>query len=133
MAKKSQRKQTQKRRKQKAGGFTHNLNSTVGGQMERVGYSECCPPLYNNNQMVTEASGKPMCGGSRKKSSKRSHKKSQKKSRKSHSRCQCKGCGKHTKRHAKSCNCNHPNRGVCECGSCGKHSKKHASSCKACN
>uniref|UniRef100_A0A6C0E7Y4 Uncharacterized protein n=1 Tax=viral metagenome TaxID=1070528 RepID=A0A6C0E7Y4_9ZZZZ len=70
-------------KKQKGSGITHDLTKTVGGLMERVGYSECCPPVYNNNQMVME-NGQPMCGGSRKTKKRRYTKKVSKKPRPKH-------------------------------------------------
>jgi hypothetical protein len=66
---KSRKTLKKKIKNQKGCGFTHDLTKTVGGLMERVGYSECCPPVYNNNQMIIE-NGQPMCGGSLRKSKK---------------------------------------------------------------
>jgi len=140
-------KRTQK--KQKAGGFTHNLAQPVGGQMERVGYSECCPPVYNNNQMVMESSGQPMCGGSKKTSKKRSRSSVRSRSRSSakdcncrsqcSGRCHCKVCNKHFKKHIKGCNCTSctkrkPGKGRsvhrCTCKGCQKHRTNHGSTCQ---
>jgi hypothetical protein len=61
-------------KKQNGSGFTHNLSQSVGGLMERVGYSESCPPVYNNNQIVME-NGQPMCGGSMKRRTKKKNSK----------------------------------------------------------
>lgn len=58
-----------KSKSQNGGGFTFNLSSMVGGLMERFGYSECNPPVYQNNKMMLE-SDLQQKGGKRRKSKK---------------------------------------------------------------
>lgn len=52
--------------KQTGGGYTFNLNNQLGNQPEIVGYPECCPPVYQNQEMYTSNNLTPMCGAGRK-------------------------------------------------------------------
>ena len=80
-------------KKQTGSGYTFNQNDVMGGQMARVGYSECDTPVYYNKFQVydfpTPTQGaqevQPVqAGGRRKKVSKKSSmKKSKSKSKKS--------------------------------------------------
>jgi hypothetical protein len=74
-------------KKQIGSGFTFNQSDVIGGQMSRVGYSECDTPSYYNKYMVydTAAPAAPVAvqqsAGARKSKSKRSRKISKSKSK----------------------------------------------------
>jgi hypothetical protein len=49
--------------KQKGAGFLLQVEApTVGGQTARMGYSSCCPPLYQDGKVAYTADGNKMCG-----------------------------------------------------------------------
>ena len=59
-------KSLQKSKSQRGGGAGYLLqveSPRIGGQTERLGYSQCCPPLYQGGKLAYTASGNRMCGG----------------------------------------------------------------------
>ncbi len=69
-------------KKQVGSGFTFNQNDVIGGQMARVGYSECDIPSYYNKPMVYDV-GAPVQQSAGARRSVRKMKKSKKSERKS--------------------------------------------------
>lgn len=88
-SRKSSRKSNKTNRKHRGGGtgFISQVGtSRIGGQAEIMGYSQCCPLLYQGGKVAYTGQGNRMCGGRRKlkKSKSRKLRKSKKsKSRKS--------------------------------------------------
>ena len=85
-SKRSYKKKQSKRshRKQKGGdGYIMQVEApTVGGQTARMGYSDCCPPSYADGKVAYTDTGNRMCGGGKKRKSRKSKgKRKQKKSR----------------------------------------------------
>ena len=75
-------------KKQIGSGFTFNQSDVIGGQMARVGYSECDTPSYYNKYMIydTPTQAAPVAvqqsaGARRSKRSKKSNSKSKSKSK----------------------------------------------------
>lgn len=71
-------------KKQIGSGFTFNQSDVIGGQMARVGYSECDTPSYYNKYMVYDTAAPvavQQSAGARKSKSKRSRKVSKSKSK----------------------------------------------------
>jgi len=59
----------------KGGGYILQVEGApVGGQTPRMGYDQCCPPVYQNGNVAYNAGGNRMCGGSRKNNRKNSRK-----------------------------------------------------------
>jgi len=79
-------------KKQRAGGYTFNQLDVMGGQMARVGYSECDTPSYYNEHKVYDVTR----GGS--KSRKTSKKTTRKSSRKTTRKTTRKSTKKSTKK-----------------------------------
>ncbi len=76
-------------KKQVGSGFTFNQSDVIGGQMGRVGYSECDIPSYYNKAMVydvavpvQQSAGARKTKKSKSKSKSKSHKKSERKTQK---------------------------------------------------
>jgi hypothetical protein len=66
-SRKSRKSKSRKSKSKKGGGYTLQVEGpTVGGQPPRMGYSECCPPLYQNGNVAYNANGNRMCGGGKK-------------------------------------------------------------------
>ena len=78
-------------KKQIGSGFTFNQSDVMGGQMARVGYSDCDSPAYYNKFQVYDVPAstqevqdvQPVQSGGRKKRSTKRSKKSSKKSKRS--------------------------------------------------
>ena len=78
-------------KKQTGSGYTFNQSDVMGGQMARVGYSDCDPPAYYNKFQVYDVPTptqevqdvQPVQAGGRRKKSKRSIKRSKKSMKKS--------------------------------------------------
>lgn len=83
--KKQSRKRHSKRQRGGDGYIMQVEAPTVGGQTARMGYSQCCPPVYANGKVAYTDAGNRMCGGgkrkSRKSKSKRKYRKSKGKKR----------------------------------------------------
>lgn len=91
--------------KQSGGAYTFDFTDNIGNQPARVGYPDCCPPVYHNQEMHLSNNFAPMCGGGKKKKTKRkSHSKSKKmksKSKRIHSKkSHSKSRKYHSKKHS---------------------------------